>query len=155
MIVIFFADPKTDLGKQRRGIDRRVDTRQRPCPDKALPRRDHPQKQEQDHRADGITVNGGQRPRQPLHLALRQAVFQVILQNQAEQQKNDDPHRSFKISADVAVNMHDEGQQHQQRQRGKDSKCFHIVSHQERFQSHSAFRIARHRSASLFMLLFR
>lgn len=144
MKLISIIDPEADMGEQGRGVDRRVDTHQPPRPKKALVRCGHPQKQDQDHGADGIAIDGGQRPRQPFHFALRQPIFKIILHHQAEQRQEDELHGPFEIRADVPVDPNDEGHKNQQRESRDEAQGLQIMSFYQHAQPRGAHRICHH-----------
>ena len=129
MVVI--RDVEADVRKQRRQVDRGVQAQQRPHPPQALFRRDHPHEQGQRRRPDRIAVDRRQRPRRDMRLPDHQAVFQMILDHQAEHHRDDDPHDPLAVGADIVVDVHHDRQHAQQRQRGQQRQRRLIVADEE------------------------
>ena len=109
-------DGKAYAGKKRRQMDHGVQSDQRPKRPVSPPRADDVEKQQQDHRPDGIPENRHQRPEKGLRPVGIQQKAQIIPHSQAEDQHNDGQHDPFVLSADVGVHENGKRQSGQQQE---------------------------------------
>lgn len=126
-----FIDAEADVGKQRRAVYRHIHKRQYKCPPKAFLRRDHLKKQDQNHRADRVSIDSGQRAGQPLHLALCQSVFQIILCHRAEYHDHDGLHVFLEIGTYIVIDMNNKRKHQQERQHRENPQGFDVVCRYE------------------------
>ena len=130
VIIVPLIYPKADRGKQRGQIDRCVEARQHPPVPAFPPGLNDIQEQDQDDWANGISIDGYDRPEHGLRLPDGQGIIPIILRDQRQAQGCDDQHGPSIFPPDIGIDQHDERKtQQQQQQRKQHSQRADIHGH--------------------------
>ena len=130
LVMVIWTDPKAQMGEERGHVDGPVHDCQRPAAQILLFRPNDIEKQEQEHRAEGIAQNGSGCAQHHARLAGGQIILQQILNDQHGAEEKDNSHDPTVFSADIRVAQHRDGQTDQHKaQRNQQGHCVQIPCH--------------------------